>query len=198
MPPRLLSEYDVFDVRAGLHTIRYETSDAPLLFWWMPTGGDPMAAHLNRNGIIVKVQRGDSGSADRCSADDAESVTAPAKMLAPRLRAWIEQRLQRVGHRIRRRRAVALVSVAERATEPQILLVIAASLRSRLDVFNFQWSKDEMLRTEAITTAMPRQFSEATVGISGQAESAYLQSKLVRSPRATAIRNARALRTRPC
>ena len=52
--------------------------------------------------------------------------------------------------------------------------------------------------TEAITTAMPRQFSQATVGISGQAESAYLQSKLVRSPRATAIRNARALRNWPC
>lgn len=162
----------------GSQRVEFLFPTVPCLFRGMPASGHPMAADFNRDVIVVEVQGGDRGSAERRSADDAQSVTAPTKMFAPRLGAWVEQGVLRVRDGIGCRRAVTLVSVAQRATEPQILVHITAALRPWVNVLDFQRGKHQMLWAETIAAAMPRQFAQAAVSISGQTESAHLSPDL--------------------
>src|SRR5437867_852005 len=75
-------------------------------------------------------------------------------MLEPVLEAGVEKRHCLAGFGIGAGRSVALVTVANRATQPQVSFLVAAAFRDGDDVFDFQPGHDQVLRAEAITATI--------------------------------------------
>ena len=140
----------------------------------MPTSRNPMAADFNGDRITIQMQCGHGRSADRCDPDDSQSVLAPAKVLDPVLSARIEQRLLCLRDGVHGERLIRFMSVTNWATEPEVFFVVAATLRTWLEVFDLKRNEDQMLRTQTIATAMLGGVSQSAFNVGGQASPAHV------------------------
>lgn len=88
--------------------------------------------------LIVQPESDNCGPAAGCQANDFKTILTPTKMLLPCLLAWIEQRRVFARHWIKRVCFSALVAVAQRASQPKVLLTRGATGNVRDNVFYVQ------------------------------------------------------------
>jgi hypothetical protein len=96
----------------------------------------------------------------RCSADRrrplyAHTVVRPAEVPRPRLEARIEERNRSTRVRIDRLCLVAPVGVANSACQPEIRYLIAATVRQRNTMLDFQTGTEQMLRSKTVAASVP-------------------------------------------
>src|SRR5437868_11180627 len=99
------------------------------------------------------------GAANGCESDDAESIRAPAKVVKPVLCSRVEEGNLLIRLRIGGHCLLALVIVAQRATEPQVRFLCESAPGERDEMFKLQSSHDETLRAEAVAAAVARGFA---------------------------------------
>src|SRR5262245_59974581 len=102
----------------------------------MPSGKDPVGTDDQRIRVIVQVQGGDGRASGRRPAKDAKAILGPREVVGPSFTARVEQRYHRAGLRVGRGDAVALGSVAERAAQPKVRLLVGAAARQGDDVLD--------------------------------------------------------------
>ncbi len=96
----------------------------------------------------------DGRSPDRRQTFNTQAIVNRGKMLLPHLRAGIEERNPYTALWIDRIDLGALVAIAEWAGKPEVRLIIAATLGERDDMLDLKASYHEVLRAEAIATAV--------------------------------------------
>lgn len=87
----------------------------------MPTRDNPTPPGFHELGTI-QANRSDRSSASWRLADDKRSLRAPAEMIQPDLLSWVEETHDFPGVRVGSGDSIALVIVAHRAREPEVLL----------------------------------------------------------------------------
>lgn len=87
----------------------------------MPTRADPPPPGLDEIDTI-QTNGGDRGSASRCLANDHVPLRAPAEMIWPDLSPRVEEAHDLSCERVGSNYPIALVIVAHRAGEPEVLL----------------------------------------------------------------------------
>jgi hypothetical protein len=91
-----------------------------------------------------------SRSATDCRSLDAGTIGTPDEVTTPKLTAWIEKAATTASNRIAGVGLNTFESVAEAASEPQILFDIRSAKGLRKKVLQFEQAKDIFLRTEAV------------------------------------------------
>src|SRR3954467_6500423 len=104
----------------------------------MPPGKDPGGADDQPVPAIVPGQGGDRCATGRRSAEDTEAVPGPLEVFGPSSASRVEERYQRAGLRVDRGGTVALGSVAERAAQPQVRLLVGPAARQGDDVLDLE------------------------------------------------------------
>src|SRR4051812_49212797 len=127
----------------------------------MPPGEDPIGADDQRVRVIVQVQGGDGRATGRRAAVDAESVPGPLEVIGPSLVSRVEERDQLAGCWVGRGGAVALGSVAERAAQLEVRLLVGPAACQGDGVLDFETGHDEPLRTRAVTATMAGRLADA-------------------------------------
>lgn len=127
----------------------------------MPAGQDPVTAHQECIHIVAQMQGCHGCATYNGQSDDTQTVLTPAEMSKPILATGIIQLHGCTRHRIDCRDFVTLETVTEWASKPQILLPIRAPVRNWKDVLDFEPCHDQMLRAEAVTTAILRRVPHA-------------------------------------
>src|SRR6266511_33934 len=96
------------------------------------------------------MQGDDSGASNECPANDAQAVIRPREMLRPDLRARVEQWECCTSLRINGLGLVALVPIANGASQPEVRLVVGPALCERDNVRDLQACHHQMLRAETV------------------------------------------------
>ena len=102
--------------------------------------------------------------ARQSSADHREMNAAldPAKVIRPHLSPRVEKGNARPAYRINSLEFVALMTIADRAAQPQVRFVVCAATGARENVLDFQAGHHEVLRTEAVAAPIPGRRADTT------------------------------------
>ncbi len=130
---------------------------------WVPTRENPEGSDEQGVGVVGEVQRGHSGPSDRRLADDPQSIGGPAEMLGPELQSRIEQCGNLAGLRIPRHCPVGLVSIAQRAAQPEVGFLIGPPLRPGEDMFDLKASHHQVLWAQAVAATVSASYPHPTV-----------------------------------
>lgn len=104
---------------------------------------------------MVHLQSCHGRSTDGRATDDAQTVARPCEVVLPNINARIEQRHGFASFWVCRRNEVSFVPMTCRATQPKICEAGRATQRARLDVFQFQPHRQELLRNQAVAAPLP-------------------------------------------
>ncbi len=125
----------------------------------MPSGQNPVTPHRDGIRVIAEMQRTNRDAPNGCQSDDPETAIDPLEMLSPCVNTRVEQWYQRTSFWIRCVRLVAFMAIADRASQPEICLVISATAGERDNMLNLQASHNQVLRTQTVSTAIRRCYS---------------------------------------
>src|SRR4051794_17981225 len=103
----------------------------------MPPRCDPVSPDGDRE-RIVELQLRHGGPPGRGDADDPRPAFTPAEVFAPLLPARVVERNAPAAHRVKGVNRVTLECVAEPAGQPEVILIVRASLPDGNDVFDLQ------------------------------------------------------------
>ncbi len=131
-----------------------ETACASLSQTWRPNPSQDPQPSTREPEFVVHLQSCHGRSTNGSATDDAQTVAGPCEMVLPNINARIEQRHGFTRFRVDRRSEVAFVPIACRATQPKILAAGRATQRTRLDVFQLQRHRQELLRNQAVATPL--------------------------------------------
>jgi hypothetical protein len=121
----------------------------------MPAGKNPALPHREGDRVIAEMYCDDCRASYRGAPFNEQPSFNPLEVIGPALRTRIEKRHKCARYRIVRDRFAALVTIANRAGEPEIRFIIVPSMCQGNDLVNFQRCKYEMLRAAAIAATIP-------------------------------------------
>lgn len=165
------------------------------VLWWMPARCNPRASDHNSD-QMVKLHGYDSRATAGGMSDDARSLLAPLEVPRPLLTAGVEQSDTATRERVSHMCLCSFEAVTHPTREPQVFFLIGASPCLGNDVVNLQKSKDVLLRTLAISTAISGLRTYAGPNVIRHRAGAH-GSNGSRSPRRTASCSAWAFRNNP-
>src|SRR5947209_6732239 len=128
----------------------------------VPAGQHPIAAH-GQSVRVIQVKCLHRRPPHVRHPEEADAVVPPKEVVPPVLLTRVEQRYDLAGVRVFAGRLVTFVAVAEWTTQPEVALVVTASPGAGDDVLDLQPRHDEVLRTEAVTAAVPRRGPDAAI-----------------------------------
>jgi hypothetical protein len=142
---RLITQLSAKDMRNRVAFLR---------LGWMPSCQYPIASHLQGIRIIAEVQGYDGGASHSGASNDPQAIFTPAEVGKPILCPGVEKRNSFSGFRINSQNAVAFIAITQGTSEPEIRFRVGAPFGKGNNMFNFQTSHNQMLRTEAVTATV--------------------------------------------
>ena len=162
----------------------------------MPASTNPGTAHGYGNDV-VELDSNDRGAAASRLSNDLRTIFTPGKVLLPLLHPGIEQWRNFLCQRINSLMLDAFVTVAQRASQPEILLITCSTQSAGHNVLYLQRSKDILLLAQTIAATSLRHLPDATFYFTTDIGGCHaLNEEWI--PRSTASAKASALRNKPC
>ena len=138
----------------------------------MPAGDDPEPAHRDHIGVI-HLQSTDGRSPCCCDPLNDRALFNPDEVIAPSLCSGIEKQRHLACFGVNRFDPITLVPVAQRASQPQIILSRKATTRFGHDVIDFQQRTNHALRRQTIAATVTCCLRNSPAQVGGNVVSAH-------------------------